>query len=129
AHLLRRARSLSRRRSHWTHRWDGDDEVRRLAAADRRILEAVRHRPANLIDERSEALKQGRSNHGIDDENASSDGQDQHQSPDRRLLDSDHAVLFADRLYRLRAAASAAGGGDVHPPWLSRLLPGGALVG
>src|SRR2546421_1331838 len=39
------------------------------------------------------------------------------------------APLPADGLHRLRAAAPAAGGGDVHAPRLPRLLPGGAVVG
>ena len=46
-----------------------------------------------------------------------------------RLLDRHRALLPADRLHRLRAAALAAGGGGVHSPRLPRVLPGGALVG
>ncbi len=46
-----------------------------------------------------------------------------------RLLDRHRALLLADRLHRVRAAAPAAGCGGVHPPRLPRLLPGGALVG
>ena len=54
---------------------------------------------------------------------------DHRQSQDHRLLDRHRALLPADGLHRLRAAAPAAGGGGVHPPRLPRLLPGGALVG
>ena len=43
AHLLRRAGSPSQRNSHRPHRWSRRDEVRRLAAAERRVRKAVRH--------------------------------------------------------------------------------------
>ena len=38
-------------------------------------------------------------------------------------------LLPADRLYRLRATAPAAGGGGIRPPRFPGLLPDGALVG
>src|SRR5438105_14129684 len=50
------------------------------------------------------------------------------QRKGRRLLDRHRALLPADELHRLRAAAPAASGGGVHPPRLPRLLPGGAVV-
>src|SRR5439155_3260696 len=42
AHLSRCAGSPSRRSTHWTHRRPRGDEVRRLAATERRVREAVR---------------------------------------------------------------------------------------
>ena len=45
AHLLRRARSASRRPTHWTHGRPRRHEVRRLAAVERRIRKAVRRDP------------------------------------------------------------------------------------
>src|SRR6516225_2324310 len=51
------------------------------------------------------------------------------QSQHHRLLDRHPALLPADELHRLRATNPAAGGGDLHSPRLSRLLPGGALMG
>src|SRR5262245_34566323 len=60
AHLLRCAGSPPRRRPDWTHGWHGNHEVRRLAAADCRVLEAVRHRSPDIVDKSAEGLTVGR---------------------------------------------------------------------
>src|SRR5215203_4681792 len=54
---------------------------------------------------------------------------DERQTKGPRLLDRHRALLPADGLHRLRATATAGCGRGVHPSRLSRLLPGGALVG
>ena len=46
AHLLRCSGSPSQRNAHRPHRWWRRDEVRRLAAAERRVRQAVRRRDA-----------------------------------------------------------------------------------
>src|SRR5207253_6386284 len=48
AHLLRCARAASRWSAHWTHRRPRGHEVRRLAAAERGVRQAVRYRNAQL---------------------------------------------------------------------------------
>ena len=56
AHLPRCSGSPARRNSHRPHRWSRRDEVRRLAATERRVRKAVRRRDDRLADQRPETL-------------------------------------------------------------------------
>src|SRR4029453_14913860 len=57
AHLLRCSGSPSQRNPHRPYRWSRGNEVRRLAAAERGVRQAVRYRNAQLAAQRPETLK------------------------------------------------------------------------
>ena len=108
------------------------DENLAVAAIERRLREAVRHRaPRSAVEVLKRRSEQRRSRNRIEPCRSRpwSPARPPPSRPRRSPTRSSPCSSACRSASALRAAAAAAGRGGVHPPRLPRLLSGGALLG